>query len=292
MRRLPPLHGLRAFEAAARHLHFSKAADELGLTPTAISHQVRQLEDILGVTLFRRHPRPVTLTPAGERLFPVLRDALDTIAGTLDQLMEAGLDAPLRISVTMAFASRWLMHRLPLIREETGLSISVDADDCLADLHASDIDMAIRYAHAPGPDAEWHHLFSDSFLPVCAPGLIDAAPPGSPGLTGIPLLHYRWRAGSNGPDWGRWHAQAGAVGPAPEIAQTFSEEIHAIDAAVAGQGAVLASRRLVGDLLKEGQLVPLSDIALPGPTYWAVFLRSHPGRARLERLVTWIRQQA
>ena len=86
MRKLPPLHGLRAFEAAARHLHFTRAAEELHLTPTAISHQVRQLEDILGVELFRRYPRPVKLSPAGEKLFPVLRDSLDRIAAAIEQL--------------------------------------------------------------------------------------------------------------------------------------------------------------------------------------------------------------
>ncbi|MCZ4255208.1 LysR substrate-binding domain-containing protein [Sulfitobacter sp. G21635-S1] len=292
MRKLPPLHALRAFEAAARHLHFADAAEELGLTPTAISHQVRQLEEILGVTLFHRFPRPVRLTAAGEKLFPVLRQALDQIAGTIDQLAVTTAETPLRLSVTMAFASRWLMARLPRLRAETGLKITIEAADLPADLHASDIDMAIRYAGQPDDRAEWHRLFDDAIIPVCAPDL--AKLPLTPDdLLSLPLLDYRWKSASqNAPSWQRWHARAGVRASLPAVAQTFSEEIHAIDAAVSGQGAVLASQLLVADLLNTGQLVQLSEIALPGLTYWAVFLPTHPDQARLAQLLGWLRQQS
>ncbi|GAB2473924.1 LysR substrate-binding domain-containing protein [Comamonas humi] len=295
MRKLPPLHGLRAFEAAARHLHFTRAAQELHLTPTAISHQVRQLEDLLGVELFRRYPRPLRLTAAGEKLFPVLRDALDSIAAGIEALAVDGPGGPLRLSVTMAFASRWLMPRLPQLRAQTGLEVVVEADDRPTDLHASGIDMAIRYAEKPGAGAEWHRLFPDSFVPVCAPGLV------APGtelsaeqILALPLLHYRWRSPSaHAPDWARWQALAHvrAGGPAPRPSQVFSEEIHALDAALAGQGAVLASRVLVGPLLEDGALALLSPVALPGPSYWAVFLPSHPAGERLQGLLDWFKRQ-
>ncbi|PQZ25464.1 LysR family transcriptional regulator [Ochrobactrum vermis] len=292
MRKLPPLHGLRAFEAAARHLHFTRAAEELHLTPTAISHQVRHLEEILGVELFRRYPRPVRLSPAGEKLFPVLRDSLDRIATAIEQLSD-GPDGPLRLSVTMAFASRWLMTRLPHLREQTGLSVAIEADDRITDLHASGIDMAIRYAERSGTDAEWHRLFPDRFVPVCAPGLLSGAEPLSPDqVLTLPLLHYRWRSGAaNAPNWERWQAHAQADGASPNITQTFSEEVHALDAALVGQGAVLASEHLVGVQLKAGTLLRLSDIAMPGPTYWAVFLPNHPAKERLTTLLDWFRQQ-
>ncbi|EKE71131.1 MULTISPECIES: LysR family transcriptional regulator [Roseobacteraceae] len=292
MRKLPPLHALRAFEAAARHLHFADAAEELGLTPTAISHQVRQLEDILGVTLFHRFPRPVRLTAAGEKLFPVLRRALDQIAGTIDQLAITTAETPLRLSVTMAFASRWLMARLPRLGAETGLKITVEAADLPADLHASDIDMAIRYAGQPDDRAEWHRLFDDAIIPVCAPDLVNL-PLTPDGIMALPLLDYRWKSASqNAPSWQRWHARADVKASLPAVAQTFSEEIHAIDAAVSGQGAVLASQQLVADLLNAGQLVQLSDIALPGLTYWAVFLSTHSDQDRLAQLLDWMRQQS
>ncbi|MGZ9894561.1 LysR substrate-binding domain-containing protein [Bordetella bronchiseptica] len=294
MRKLPPLHGLRAFEAAARHLHFTRAAAELHLTPTAISHQVRQLEDLLGVELFRRYPRPLRLTAAGEQLFPVLRDALDRIAASVQALAADASGEPLRLSVTMAFASRWLMQRLPLLREQTGLEVVVEADDKAVDLHASGIAMAIRYAEKPGAAAHWHRLFPDSFVPVCAPGLIEQKLPLSPKqILALPLLHYRWKSASaHAPDWERWHARARGRGPVPPPRQTFSEEIHALDAALAGQGAVLASQLLVRQALEQGALTLLSPVALPGPTYWAVFLPSHPDSKRLETLLEWFRQQA
>ncbi|MBN7787040.1 LysR family transcriptional regulator [Ponticoccus gilvus] len=293
MRKLPPLHALRAFEAAARHLHFANAAEELGLTPTAISHQVRQLEEILGVALFHRFPRPVRLTAAGEKLFPVLRQALDQIAGTIDQLSVTTADKPLRLSVTMAFASRWLMARLPRLRAETGLTIAVEAADLPADLHVSGIDMAIRYAAQPDGRAEWHRLFADAIVPVCAPQVAGDTRLTPESIMVLPLLDYRWKSVSrDAPSWQRWHALAGVRAPLPAITQSFSEEIHAIDAAVSGQGAVLASQYLVADLLKAGQLVQLSDIALPGLTCWAVFLSTHPDPERLALLLDWMRQQS
>ena len=294
MRKLPPLHALRAFEAAARHLHFGRAAEELGLTPTAISHQVRQLEASLGMELFHRFPRPVRLSAAGEKLFPVLRTAFDEIAGIIDQTIVTMRETPLHVSVTMAFASRWLMPRLPLLRAETGLTIAVEAADLPADLHASNIDMAIRYAQEPDGQAQWHRLFADAIIPVCAPGLVKRALPLKPDdILALPLLQYRWRSGSSSaPNWDRWHTHAGIEALRPAIAQNFSEEIHAIDAAISGQGAVLASQHLVADLLKEGQLVQLSDIALPGLTYWAVFLSTHPDMDRLEHLLGWLLQQS
>jgi LysR family transcriptional regulator, glycine cleavage system transcriptional activator len=293
LRRLPPLHALRAFEAAARHLHFANAAEELGLTPTAISHQVRQLEEILGVELFRRHPRPVSLSPAGERLFPVIRDSLDRIAGAIGQLSADQEEEPLRISVTMAFASRWLMARLPLLREQARLNVTVEAEDRVADLHASGIDIAIRYAEHPRVEAEWHRLFSDRIIPVCNPGLIPGEPPLSvEQILKLPLIHYRWKSGArSAPSWERWLAHVGAAGARRPAVQLFSEEIHAIDAAVSGQGAVLASERLVEDLLSKGVLAQISTISLPGLTYWAVFLPSHPRKEALDRLVGWLKQQ-
>ena len=294
MRRLPPLHALRAFEAAARHLHFARAAEELNLTPTAISHQVRQLEEILGIELFRRHPRPVRLTAAGEKLFPVLRESFDRIAATIAQLTVDSWNEPLRLSVTMAFASKWLMPRLPHLRQQTGLTVIVEAEDRVADLHASGIDMAIRYAERPNSEAEWHRLFPDRIVPVCAPSLIANRNQLSPEqILKLPLLHYRWKSGSaNAPNWERWHAHAHAKGKLPRVVQIFSEEIHAIDAALAGQGAILASEHLVRDEVTAGALTVLSEISLPGLTYWAVFLPSHPGQDALETLLNWFRQQA
>src|SRR5262245_48179554 len=113
MRRLPPLNALRAFESAARHLSFRHAATELGVTPTAVSHQIRLLEEVCGQPLFRRRPRPLQLTAAGEQLFPVLRDGFDTFAKVLANLSLSLANQALRVTTPNAFASRWLVPRLP-----------------------------------------------------------------------------------------------------------------------------------------------------------------------------------
>ncbi|OHV75969.1 LysR substrate-binding domain-containing protein [Rhizobium sp. LCM 4573] len=294
MRRLPPLHALRAFEAAARHLHFSKAAEELNLTPTAVSHQVRHLEDILGVTLFHRYPRPVRLSPEGEAFYPVLREALDRIAAAVEDISAARLGRPLTVSVTMAFASRWLTPRLPRLRAETGLSFAIEAEDRPVDLHASDVDIAIRYSEAPGQGAEWVRLFDDRIVPVCAPRLVEglSSELDPREVAGLPLIHYRWRSKSKlAPSWERWFARAVQGVPEAPVVQTFSEEVHAIDAAVAGQGVVLASEVLVSDLLARGELIRISQVTLPGLVFWGVFLNSNPRVGELQLFMDWMRER-
>lgn len=293
MRRLPPLHSLRAFEAAARHLHFAAAADELGLTPTAISHQVRQLEAMLGVSLFHRSPRPIHLTAAGARLYPELRDSLDRIAAAIVRISDEAEEAPLHLSVTVAFASRWLMPRLADLRRQTGLPITIEADDLPVDLRSSRIDVAIRYSVAPVADAESHRLFLDRMVPVAAPELVQTGALLSPvEVLALPLLHYRWKNNfANAPSWAHWQRFADASASKPNVDQFLSEEIHAIDAAVAGHGAALVSEVLVSDLLEAGKLVLLSNVVLPGPAYWMVFLPNHPARERFTVLLDWIRRQ-
>jgi LysR family glycine cleavage system transcriptional activator len=275
-------------------LHFARAAAELNLTPTAISHQVRQLEESLGIELFRRYPRPVQLSSAGEKLYPVLRDTLDRIAGAIGELVAESPHEPLRLTVTMAFASKWLMPRLPQLRQQTGLAIVVEADDLVVDLHASGVDMAIRYAERPSSNGEWHRLFPDHIVPVCAPSLLSDERPLSPDkILTLPLLHYRWKSGAaSAPSWERWAAQAQAEQVHPPITQTFSEESHAIDAALAGQGVVLASEHFVRGQIAAGSLTQLSQIALPSLIYWAVFLPTHPAKTQLNCLLGWLREQA
>lgn len=292
MRRLPPLHALRAFEAAARHLHFARAAAELHLTPTAISHQVRQLEDTLQVQLFHRHPRPLRLSPEGEALYPVLRDSLDRIATTVADLSPETPERPLTVSVTVAFASRWLMPRLPRLRAETGLDLAIEADDRPADLHGGEVDFAIRYATAPESSAAWLPLFEDRLVPVCAPELLAQQRPvmAPRDVLRLPLIQYRWRLRTESePTWRYWGTLAGEPASSVHVSQHFSEEVHAIDAAMAAQGVVLASDVLVADELATGQLVKMSDISLPGRRYWAVCLKTNLRYADVLRFASWAR---
>src|SRR5689334_6255937 len=169
MRRLPPLGALRAFEAAARHLSFKEAADELGLTPTAISHQVRLLEEHCGEKLFRRRPRPLALSEAGAKLFPAICAGFDGFASALSSLSAAAQPKPLRVTTTSAFASRWLVPRLSSWRAAHGdVPLSIIGVDHVMRLEAGEADLAIRYARTAPQDAS-HEIFRDRFYPVCTP---------------------------------------------------------------------------------------------------------------------------
>src|SRR3954468_16383151 len=169
MRKLPPLRALHAFEAAARHLSFAAAANELGVTPTAISHQIRQLEQACGVTLFQRRPRPLLLTSAGARLYPALRNGFDALAAALALLGQENPATPLRVTSTNAFASKWLIPQLPKWREEnTTVPLEIIGPEAVLNLRAGAGNIAIRYARSPPLDFVAHAVFRDVYVPVCS----------------------------------------------------------------------------------------------------------------------------
>ena len=164
MPQLPPLIDLRAFEAVARHLSFKKAAEELCVTPTAISHQIRQLERYCGQSLFRRHPRPVALTEAGARLFPVVHDGFEAFGKAMASVKRGGSNQPLRLTTTNALASRWLVPRLSIWRKQPdALSLEVIGTDVVLDLR-SEADVAIRSAATLPEDGVAKALFRELFL--------------------------------------------------------------------------------------------------------------------------------
>jgi LysR family transcriptional regulator, glycine cleavage system transcriptional activator len=293
MRRLPPLSALRAFEAAARRLSFKDAAEELGLTPTAISHHVRLLEDHCGVKLFRRRPRPLALTPAGEKLAPGLRHGFDTFAAALLSIGRADDDAPLRITSTNAFASRWLAPRLGGWRaKHPDVPLSVIGTDRI--VAPDEADLAIRYARSPPPHAQ-RELFRDRHYAVCSPGLLARGEPiASPADLGhYPLIQYDWLANDRlSPNWKRWFDAARGAPERWTVAFSFKEEAHAIEAALAGQGVTLCSDVVVADELASGALVKALDFGLPGYAFYPVFAPDHPRRETLEAFVGWLRGMA
>ena len=299
MRKLPPLNALRAFEAAARHMSFARAADELAVTPTAISHQIRLLEEITGQALFRRRPRPITLTDAGARLFPVLRDGLDRFAAAVAGLRADAEGSPLTVSTTTAFASRWLIPRLAALRDETGLTLTVEAGETPADLRAGTVDFAVRYRRTPVPDLECHELARDRYIPVMSPALLAAGPPvkNVADLARHPLIHFRWkRPDLDPPTWDRYFRQAGADPDADTDANTgtglnVSEEPHAIEAALAGQGVALISDVLVRRDLARGTLVRPVDFAIDGLVFHVAYLPDAPRRGAIESFLLWARDE-
>jgi|TARA_R110002049_G_scaffold2494_2_gene18282 LysR family glycine cleavage system transcriptional activator len=291
IRNLPPLHSLRAFEAAARHLNFEAAADELHLDPSAISHQIRKLEAILGITLFRRRPRPLSLTESGARLYPEIRAALDRMSAAVTDVSATRIRSGLTISMSMAFAAEWFTPRLPKLQACTGLDIAVDADNRPADLNIGDVDIAIRSQQDAGPSDVWQPLFDDRMIAVAAPELLARSKvPFDPNdLSTVPLIRYRWTNRSRSKlGWEAWFAASGVARNDLSFAATFSEESHAISAAVAGQGAALLSERLVAERIAAGELRRIGTTFLPAPPYWVVHRDDHPRADDLHLLVDCI----
>ncbi|MBH5398374.1 LysR family transcriptional regulator [Bradyrhizobium sp. CNPSo 4010] len=299
MHKLPPLIELRAFEAAARHLSFKKAAAELGVTPTAISHQIGLLEQYCGRALFRRRPRPLSLTDAGAQLFPAIRGGLEAFAAAIASLKQEGDEQPLRVTTTNAFASRWLVPRLPLWRKlHPDVPLEVIGTDTVLDLQAGDSDVAIRYAtsRVPPTDGIVDELFSDTFWPVCSPDLLLTGCLKRPvDLAKHVLIHSYWSpADREPPTWQRWLGAAQRRWR--EVPQykdlqhlSFREELHAIEAVISGQGLGIFSDVLVAHDLAAGTLVKAFSLPLPGYSFYVVSRPSHP-RARTIRVFSqWLR---
>lgn len=226
----PPLRALHAFEAAARHGSFKAAAAELGVTPTAISHQVRLLEEICGLKLFQRRPRPLVLTSAGARLFPVLRSGFDLLAGSLATIAEPDFQAPLRVTSPNAFASRWLVPRLPKWREANpAVPLEIIGTDALLDLRAGAADVAIRYTRRPPLGFAGQELCRDSFFPICSPRLLASdgrAIERAADLLRYPLIHFDWmNRDPDAPTWRRWLATARSIDPELNPGQSLGSEL-------------------------------------------------------------------
>jgi LysR family glycine cleavage system transcriptional activator len=295
MNKLPPLIELRAFDAAARHLSFKKAAAELGVTPTAISHQIRLLERYCGRALFRRRPRPLSLTEAGDRLFPIIRDGLEAFAAAIAAVKCDGDKQPLRVTTTNAFASRWLVPRLPRWRKvRANAPLDVIGTDSVLDLQAGDADVAIRYARTLPTDAIAEEFLSDSFLPVCNRELLASGLKSAADLRGHVLVHCYWSPSDlEAPTWQRWLAVArNKWRDVPELKdmdhQSFREELHAIEAVIAGQGIGIFSNVLVARELAAGTLVKAFDVSLPGYRFYVVRKPGHPREKTIQAFSTWL----
>lgn len=300
MRKLPPLSELRAFDAAARHLSFKKAAEELGVTPTAITHQMKLLEQYCGRPLFRRWPRPIVLTDAGSRLFSVVRDGLDSFSDALATIRESADQRPLKVSTTNAFAGRWLVPRLPVWRRaHPSLALEVVGTDDVLDLWNDEADVAIRYAHKAPIGLVTHELFRDRFYPICSPRLLEGSAPilRPSDLLRHQLIHCIWPSWNlEAPTWRRWSWTARAVDPAfPEMTETgsmnFREELHAIEAVIAGQGISILSDIVVGRELASGLLIKALDLAIPGLGFYIVHRPDHPRQRAIEAFRGWINSE-
>lgn len=275
-RQLPPLATLRTFEAAARHQSFKQAAEELGVTPTAISHQVRLLEETLTLRLFERRTRQVTLTREGRQLYPVLRDGFDAFSDAIDRLSERRRSM-VTLSATTSFTARWLVPRVASFRERyPSVDLSLHASDDPVDFGSGVADAAVRYGRGPYPDLSSTRLMANRFAPVCSARL---------GLQTLEdlgyatLLHSRWRhPNADTPTWRRWLDAANMQTIDADAGISFNDDGHAIQAAVAGQGVALLSLVLVADDLASGVLVQPFGPVIDGYDFHLV----HPKAARPE----------
>lgn len=290
-RRSLPLSGLRVFEAAARLGSFKAAAEELAVTPTAVSHQIRALEAQTGLALFDRHVRRVSLTEAGAQLYPVLRDGFDAFEAALARLTQQRTRMQVTISATNAFTVKWLVPRMADFRSKhPGIDLQLQASDDVVDLRSAAVDIAIRYGRGPYPGLVAQPLFTDRFAPVANPRLGVASPDD---LAGVPLIRFNWKwSHPDNPTWERWFAVAQRSLPRQAGQLRFSDEGHAIQAAVAGHGVALVSQALIAEELEAGHLVQPFGPEIAGHTYHLAMPADRPPSAPVQAVAHWLSMQA
>jgi DNA-binding transcriptional LysR family regulator len=267
LRSLPPLNSLRAFEAAARHLSFTRAAEELRITPAAISHQVKSLEQRLGVQLFRRLPRALRLTIDGQALYPELSTAFDLIGRAIEHVKTPTAHGRLVVSTTPTFALSWLVSRLQRFHERHAqVEITLVTTVQLVSFEREDVDVAIRYGRGDWSGLQADKLFDDELTPLCGRRYVRKfSQPGD-------LLHAPLLTISGQDHWGTWLRAAGLPHVSrPNGGPSFDSMRVGIDAAVAGAGIAIGDPRLHAELLADGRLIQLFDIVVPsGASYWFV----------------------
>jgi LysR family transcriptional regulator, glycine cleavage system transcriptional activator len=262
--RLPSLNGLRAFEAAARHLSFTVAASELNVTQTAISHQIRRLEQELGIRLFVRQNRALALTPEARDYLPRVRAAFNDLRLATDRLLRKDNDHVLTVSTLASLAAKWLLPRLSSFQEEhPGIDVRITTSTALVDFRTGDVDAAIRYGRGqwPGLRADW--LMADQLFPVCSPSLLTGNRPlRSPeDLRDHVLLHT---SGGYGDDWRLWLTAAGLPANfAKQPGLTFDLIFMTVQAAIDGIGVAMGRTSYVETDIAKGRLVVPFEITLP-----------------------------
>ena len=295
--RLPALDLLVGFEAAARHLSFTKAGQELYLTQSAVSRQMKELEEQLGVALFERRHRALVLTEAGQQFYASAAQVLTTMRAATEKLRaHTGRRRPLSVTTTNSFASLWLIPRLAgFTREHPGVDVRITADTRVQDLERDGLDLAIRHGPASlaGPGAV--RLFGERVFPVCSPKLLRKAPLETPAdLAKHVLLQY------DDPDgrhpwlhWKTWLEVERIAGLRPAGTLSFSGYDQIIPAAVAAHGVALGRTPLVRDLIEAGDLVaPFKSSADPARAYFAILSKSAEGRPEAMNFLAWLKAEA
>jgi len=295
-RRLPPLNALRAFEAAARHLNFSRAADELSVTPGAVSQQIQNLEDYVGVALFKRTPKGLLLTDPAQIALPALREAFDRLAEAASMLSAAVDGRRLTVTVPPSFASKWLLPRLGSFEAlHPDVDVWVSAGMELTDFASGEVDLAIRYGAGRYPGLEVIRLMQETVIPVASPELLANNPLENLGdLSNAVLLHDGSPdADESCPDWTMWLAARGVRGVDGARGPRFNQSSLVIEAAVGGRGVALAKRALAQVDLDAGRLVAPFQIATAVDfAYYLVHPKTKGRLPQVKAFITWITAEA
>lgn len=290
--RIPHLSALRVFEAAARHLSFQRAADELGLSPSAVSHQIRTLEAYLDAKLFERRTRAVALTAAGRALRPGCEEGFRRIEGAVREVRGLKARAVLVVTTGPSIASKWLAGRLYRFEEaHPSVEVRLAISNRRADLHAEDVDVAIRHGAGVYKGLESERIFGEAHAPLAAPSLglerLDD-------LRDMRLLHDdSAQLPGPAPDWSDWLAAAGLDAGLAAEGRRFSQTDHALQAAIDGVGVVLGRISIAAPDILSGRLAAPFGPLLPSP--YGYFFVTRPGRRR-ERAIAafrdWLRAEA
>jgi LysR family transcriptional regulator, glycine cleavage system transcriptional activator len=296
-RSLPPLNALRAFESAARHGSYVAAATELGVSPAAVSQQIRNLETFLGKTLFMRFNNRVVLTDAGQAVFAGASEAFQSIAALTQQVLTGVTPSRLVISALPSVAGRWLAPQLSqFVRYHPAFRFELRVEDDPVDFSRHGIDLRLCYGTSLYPDLQLTQLRHDATLPVCSPDYLARNPEvHRQGLVAVPdqdLIHTDWGPsfGSH-PTWQSWFALSG-IGRVAGSGYRVGMSALALDLARDGVGVALGQRMLAEDDLMQGRLVALSDLAIPlGHPYCLVFPHGKARKAGLLEVITWLTEK-
>lgn len=297
MRRLPPLKSLQAFEAAARWLSFSKAADELFVTPAAISQQIKQLEEYLGVPLFHRRVRAVHLTDEAKTVLPLVSEGFDKLAEAVERLAREEESGLLTVGSAPTFAIKWLVHHLADFSTlYPNIDVRLDASLDTRDFDRDGIDVSTRLGLGDYPGLHVERIFGEEVSPVCSPEVAKGPNPlRTPAdLKTHRLLHVDWgKLTLQSPDWAMWAKAAGLDDLDVERGPRFSVETMAIEAAINGRGVALVSHSAVVEDLRAGRLVRPFDLAVKTDiAYWLVCPHSHLRRAKVRVFCEWLLAEA
>jgi LysR family glycine cleavage system transcriptional activator len=295
-RRLPPLNALRAFEAAARHLNFSRAADELSVTPGAVSQQIQNLEDYVGAALFKRTPKGLLLTDAAQTALPALREAFDRLAEAASLLTAAVDGRRLTITAAPSFAAKWLVPRLGAFEQKhPQVDVWLSAGLEVIDLTAGEVDIAVRYGGGRYPGLEVRRLIGETVIPVISPSLLAENPLGvADDLRNHVLLHDGSPDPDDScPDWPMWLAARGVKGVDGMRGPRFNQSSLVIEAAVNGRGVALAKRTIAQSDLEAGRLVvPLRDATAVDFAYYLVHPKAKARLPQVKAFISWIETEA